>query len=131
VRGYAIRLRQSTARIKGEYKLDEWGVWSFSEDKVKGQVAATVENGAAFSEQVYSMEVRCLFGSMFMALIKNATCKEACQSLLTNITPAIMTKKAERSASAYLLSLYVFFPNTLAARFWSTGLSVRATTANV
>ena len=51
------------------------------------------EVAPAFSEQIYTMEDALLFAGMLMAMVKNCErVKIACQSLLTNISAAIMTK---------------------------------------
>ena len=75
--------------------FDEWGVWSVP-DKV---VAASVDESPwqvapHLSEQIYTMEDSLLFASMMMNFIKYADrIKIACQSLLTNISAAIMTQE--------------------------------------
>lgn len=75
--------------------FDEWGVWSVP-DKV---VAASVDESPwqvapHLSEQIYTMEDALLFASMMMNFLKRADrIKIACQSLLTNISAAIMTKR--------------------------------------
>jgi len=75
--------------------FDEWGVWSMSDTEVVAQVNQSPWQGApAFSEQIYTMEDALLFASMLMNFLKYADrIKIACQSLLTNISAAIMTKK--------------------------------------
>lgn len=75
--------------------FDEWGVWSVP-DKV---VAASVDESPwqvapHLSEQIYTMEDALLFSSMMMNFLKYADrIKIACQSLLTNISAAIMTQE--------------------------------------
>ena len=74
--------------------FDEWGVWEIPGEDVAGSVASRDwETAPAFSEQIYTMEDSLLFASMLMAMIKNSgRVKAACQSLLTNISAAIMTE---------------------------------------
>lgn len=73
--------------------FDEWGVWSMPDKVVKDQVDHQAWTKApAFSEQIYTMEDSLLFASMLMSFIRHADrVKIACQSLLTNISAAIMT----------------------------------------
>ncbi|MDD3206180.1 MAG: alpha-N-arabinofuranosidase [Lachnospiraceae bacterium] len=75
--------------------FDEWGVWSMADSEVLAEVDASPWQVApAFSEQIYSMEDSLLFASMMMNFLKYADrIKIACQSLLTNISAAIMTEK--------------------------------------
>lgn len=75
--------------------FDEWGVWAMSDTEVAAQVHETPWQVAPkLSEQVYSMEDTLLFASMLMNFLKYADrIKCACQSLLTNISAAIMTEK--------------------------------------
>lgn len=74
--------------------FDEWGVWEIPGDAVADAVASRDwEVAPAFSEQIYTMEDALLFAGMLMAMVKNCKrVKIACQSLLTNISAAIMTK---------------------------------------
>ncbi|WP_050641961.1 MULTISPECIES: alpha-N-arabinofuranosidase [Clostridia] len=74
--------------------FDEWGVWEIPGGEVADSVnARDWEVAPAFSEQIYTMEDALLFASMMMAMIKNCErVKAACQSLLTNISAAIMTE---------------------------------------
>lgn len=79
--------------------IDEWGVWApdgrvvhpeAEEDKTPWKVAPHL------SEQVYSMEDTLLFASMLMSFVRHSDrVKVACQSLLTNISAAIMTEKGK------------------------------------
>jgi len=75
--------------------FDEWGVWSMPDTEVAAQVDSTPWQIAPhISEQIYSMEDTLLFSSMLMNFLKFADrVKIACQSLLTNISAAIMTEK--------------------------------------
>lgn len=75
--------------------FDEWGVWSMPDTEVVDQVNQTPwQIAPAFSEQIYTMEDALLFASMLMNFLKYADrIKIACQSLLTNISAAIMTEK--------------------------------------
>ena len=75
--------------------IDEWGVWSIPDNIVADQVSNHEWKIApAFSEQIYSMEDTLLFASMMMNFIRYSDrIKIACQSLLTNISAAIMTEK--------------------------------------
>ncbi len=79
--------------------IDEWGVWEIPGTEVENDVNSRGwEIAPAFSEQIYTMEDSLLFASMLMAMVKNAgRVKIACQSLLTNISAAIMTEKGEES----------------------------------
>lgn len=75
--------------------FDEWGVWSVPDVEVASQVDEKPWQVAPhLSEQIYSMEDALLFASMLMNFQKYANrIKIACQSLLTNISAAIMTKR--------------------------------------
>lgn len=75
--------------------FDEWGVWSMADVEVAAQVDKSPWQVAPnLSEQIYSMEDSLLFASMLMNFLKYADrIKIACQSLLTNISAAIMTEK--------------------------------------
>lgn len=65
------------------------------------------EVAPAFSEQIYTMEDSLLFASMLMAMVKNCDrVKIACQSLLTNISAAIMT---ERGGDSWVQPIYYPF----------------------
>lgn len=94
--------------------FDEWGVWAMSDTEVTAQVDKTPWKVApAFSEQIYSMEDALLFGSMLMNFLKYADrIKMACQSLLTNISAAIMT---EKGGAAWVQPIY--FPFAYTARY--------------
>lgn len=74
--------------------FDEWGVWEIPGDEVADSIASRDwQMAPAFSEQIYTMEDALLFASMLMAMVKNGDrVKIACQSLLTNISAAIMTE---------------------------------------
>lgn len=78
-----------------DISIDEWGVWEISGDEIADSVSARDWGIApAISEQIYTMEDSLLFASMLMAMLKNSSrVKMACQSLLTNISAAIMTEK--------------------------------------
>lgn len=75
--------------------FDEWGVWSVPDNIVRAQVDGGAWQVAPhLSEQIYTMEDALLFASMMMNFLKYADrIKIACQSLLTNISAAIMTEK--------------------------------------
>lgn len=75
--------------------FDEWGVWSIPDVEVASQVDEKPWQVAPhLSEQIYSMEDTLLFASMMMNFLKYADrIKIACQSLLTNISAAIMTEE--------------------------------------
>lgn len=75
--------------------FDEWGVWSVPDVEVASQVDESPWQVAPhLSEQIYSMEDTLLFASMMMNFLKYADrIKIACQSLLTNISAAIMTEE--------------------------------------
>lgn len=74
--------------------FDEWGVWSMPDKEVTAQVNNEPWQIAPhLSEQIYSMEDTLLFASMLMNFLKYSDrIKIACQSLLTNISAAIMTE---------------------------------------
>lgn len=74
--------------------FDEWGVWSVPDKEVAASVDASPWQVAPhLSEQIYTMEDALLFASMMMNFLKYAhRVKIACQSLLTNISAAIMTE---------------------------------------
>jgi alpha-N-arabinofuranosidase len=75
--------------------FDEWGVWSIPDVEVASQVDEKPWQVAPqLSEQIYTFEDSLLFASMLMNFLKYADrIKIACQSLLTNISAAIMTEK--------------------------------------
>lgn len=75
--------------------FDEWGVWSVPDKEVAASVDASPWQVAPhLSEQIYTMEDALLFAGMMMNFLKYADrIKIACQSLLTNISAAIMTKE--------------------------------------
>lgn len=92
---------KSKKRGKKDIKIsiDEWGVWEIPGSEVADSVQSRDWKVApAFSEQIYTMEDSLLFASMLMAMVRNCDrVKVACQSLLTNISAAIMTKKGGES----------------------------------
>lgn len=94
--------------------FDEWGVWEISGDAVAHQVEQQQWPVApAFSEQIYTMEDTLLFASMLMTFVKLCDrVKIACQSLLTNISAAIMT---ERCGEAWVQPIY--YPFSYMARY--------------
>lgn len=75
--------------------FDEWGVWSVPDKEVAASVDESPWQVAPhLSEQIYTMEDALLFAGMMMNFLKYADrIKIACQSLLTNISAAIMTKE--------------------------------------
>ncbi len=75
--------------------FDEWGVWSVPDQVVAASVDESPWQVAPhLSEQIYTMEDTLLFAGMMMNFLKHADrIKIACQSLLTNISAAIMTKR--------------------------------------
>ncbi|MFA9463571.1 MAG: alpha-N-arabinofuranosidase [Velocimicrobium sp.] len=91
--------------------FDEWGVWAMSDTEVAAQVDKTPWRIAPeLSEQIYSMEDTLLFASMLMNFLKYADrIKIACQSLLTNISAAIMT---EKGGEVWLQPIYFPFAYT-------------------
>lgn len=91
--------------------FDEWGVWSMPDTEVTAQVNNTPWRIAPeLSEQIYSMEDTLLFASMLMNFLKYADrIKIACQSLLTNISAAIMT---QRGGEVWLQPIYYPFAYT-------------------
>lgn len=88
--------------------FDEWGVWSVPDQVVAASVDETPWQVAPhLSEQIYSMEDALLFGSMMMNFLKYTDrIKIACQSLLTNISAAIMT---ERGGCVWVQPIYYPF----------------------
>lgn len=75
--------------------FDEWGVWSkdSSETVIECNNKAW-QSAPEISEMIYTFEDSLLFASMLLVLLKNSNrVKMACQSLLTNISAAIMTEK--------------------------------------
>ncbi len=91
--------------------FDEWGVWSIPDVEVASQVdEAPWQVAPNLSEQIYSMEDTLLFASMMMNFLKYADrIKIACQSLLTNISAAIMT---EKNGGVWLQPIYYPFAYT-------------------
>ncbi len=88
--------------------FDEWGVWSISDVEVQSQVEKQQwQIAPAFSEQIYTMEDSLLFASMLMSFLRHGNrIKMACQSLLTNISAAIMT---ENNGESWLQPIYYVF----------------------
>lgn len=95
-------------RKKIDISFDEWGVWEIPGDEVAESVnKRDWEIAPTFSEQFYTMEDALLFASMLMAMVKRADrVKLACQSLLTNISAAIMT---EANGEVWLQTIYYPF----------------------
>ena len=75
--------------------FDEWGVWSTPDYEVQKWVDEHPwQIAPPLGEQIYTMEDSLLFASMLMVLLKKCDrVKISCQSLLTNISACIMTKK--------------------------------------
>lgn len=88
--------------------FDEWGVWSVPDKVVAASVDESPWQVAPYlSEQIYTMEDTLLFCSMMMNFLKYADrIKIACQSLLTNISAAIMT---EQNGDAWVQPIYYPF----------------------
>ena len=88
--------------------FDEWGVWSVPDQVVAASVDERPWQVAPhLSEQIYTMEDSLLFASMMMNFLKYAErIKIACQSLLTNISAAIMT---ERGGEVWVQPIYYPF----------------------
>ena len=91
-----------------QISIDEWGVWEIlGEDVAESVMNRDWEVAPAFSEQIYTMEDSLLFASMLMAIVRNCErVKIACQSLLTNISAAIMT---ERVGECWVQPIYYPF----------------------
>lgn len=104
--------------------FDEWGVWSIPDVEVASQVDEKPWQIAPhLSEQIYSMEDTLLFASMMMNFLKYADrIKIACQSLLTNISAAIMT---EEKGDVWVQP--IFYPFSYMARY-GKGLVLQAVT---
>lgn len=79
--------------------FDEWGVWEIPSDEVVAQMDSKPWQIAPhLSEQIYTMEDALLFASMMMNFLKHADrIRIACQSLLTNISAAIMTEEGKEA----------------------------------
>lgn len=94
--------------------IDEWGVWEIPGDDVAQSVSSRDWKVApAFSEQIYTMEDALLFSSMLMSMMRHAdVVKIACQSLLTNISAAIMT---ERGGTSWVQP--IFYPFLYMSRY--------------
>lgn len=75
--------------------FDEWGVWSIPDRVVQEETEKHPwQIAPSISEQIYTMEDALLFASMLFSLVRNSgRVKIACQSLLTNISACIMTKR--------------------------------------
>ena len=88
--------------------FDEWGVWSVPDQVVAASVDESPWQVAPhLSEQIYTMEDSLLFAGMMMNFLKYADrIKIACQSLLTNISAAIMT---ERGGEVWVQPIYYPF----------------------
>lgn len=102
-----VRSRKGVQR-KINISFDEWGVWEVSGDKIAEDVGKRDwEIAPAISEQIYTMEDALLFASMLMAMLKRADrVKIACQSLLANVSAAIMT---EEMGGVWLQTIYYPF----------------------
>jgi len=92
--------------------FDEWGVWSTPDYEVQKWVDEHPwQIAPPLGEQIYTMEDSLLFASMMMVLLKKCDrVKIGCQSLLTNISACIMTKKG---GEAWVQPIY--FPFELIA----------------
>lgn len=103
----AVRHRRHSRKTI-QISIDEWGVWEIPGDEVADDVnSRDWEIAPAFSEQIYTQEDALLFASMLMAMVRNADrVKIACQSLLTNISAAIMT---ERGGDSWVQPIYYPF----------------------
>lgn len=79
--------------------FDEWGVWEIPDTEIVSQVDEKPWRVAPhLSEQIYTMEDALLFASMMMNFLKySGRIKIACQSLLTNISAAIMTEEGKEA----------------------------------
>ncbi len=75
--------------------VDEWGVWAEPPESVTQEVDQQPWQVApAISEQIYTLEDALLFASMLMTMVRNADIvKIGCQSLITNISSCIMTRR--------------------------------------
>ncbi len=96
------------SRKRVDICFDEWGVWEVSGEEVAEQAnAQDWPIAPALSEHSYTMEDALLFSSMLMSLVRHCDrVKVACQSLLTNISAAIMT---ERGGEAWAQTIYYPF----------------------
>lgn len=88
--------------------FDEWGVWEIPDKEVVSQVDERPwQEAPHLSEQIYTMEDALLFASMMMNFLRYSDrIKIACQSLLTNISAAIMT---EEQGEAWVQPIYYPF----------------------
>ena len=89
-------------------KVHEWGVWEIPDKEVVSQVDERPwQEAPHLSEQIYTMEDALLFASMMMNFLRYSDrIKIACQSLLTNISAAIMT---EEQGEAWVQPIYYPF----------------------
>jgi alpha-N-arabinofuranosidase len=70
--------------------VDEWGVWNFSQ---AGPEPEPWQVAPRLSEQIYTLRDALLFASLLLTLARHARrVRIACQSLLANISAAIMTE---------------------------------------
>lgn len=101
------------SRKQMNISFDEWGVWEIPDTDVASQVDERPWQVAPhLSEQIYTMEDALLFASMMMNFLKYADrIKIACQSLLTNISAAIMT---EEGGEAWVQPIYYPFAHMAA-----------------
>ena len=88
--------------------FDEWGVWSIPDVEVAAAVDEKPWQVAPhLSEQIYTLEDTLLFASMMMNFLKySGRIRIACQSLLANISAAIMT---DRGGCAWVQPIYYPF----------------------
>ncbi|MDL2295432.1 alpha-N-arabinofuranosidase [Lachnospiraceae bacterium OttesenSCG-928-E19] len=90
------------------FSIDEWGVWAVPGNTVNDEVAQkSWREAPSISEQIYTLEDALLFAGMQMVMLRNAdVIKIACQSLLTNVSACIMTK---RNGEMWLQTIYYPF----------------------
>lgn len=92
--------------------FDEWGVWNFPTIKHPDPIGKWAF-APRHSEMIYSFEDMLLFSSMMLTLLKNCDrVKIACQSVLTNVSAAIMT---EPNGGCWLQPIY--YPFSQMAKF--------------
>lgn len=90
-----VQKARSGSNASMHISVDEWGVWAATPEAVTQEVnAAPWQIAPAISEQIYTMEDALLFASMLMTIVRNADIiKIGCQSLITNISACIMTRR--------------------------------------
>lgn len=108
--------------------VDEWGVWALQPDDVTKQVCNDPwQIAPSISEQIYTMEDALLFASMLMTILRNSDIiKIACQSLITNISSCIMTKRGGESWKQTTFYPFKYLSNYAHGKIMKTSAEIPA-----